>query len=119
MRLQQFTLDDVKQYWDMQEQLENLTAFSCDGLTYRKETRYNESYWYAYKKINRKVYKFYVGKRWDLRHDRMQQVKLDLIDKANGIVKPPPPPKPPINDIQEWFDKWANGTSFDHSVNTC
>ncbi len=51
-------------------------SFKCNsgGFVAQHETRRNRSYWYAYKRRDKKLYKAYLGKTEELTLARLQQV---------------------------------------------
>lgn len=110
-KITQFTIDQFIDPIDLSDLLDEIDSFHCDGVTYRKEARWHGRYWYGYKKIARKVYKVYTGTKWDLRIDRMNSVKQQLIDKSNGVTVEirPVVKQPTAYDI---FNAWVDGVGI-------
>jgi len=104
----QLALDQFIDPFYISTLLDDIDSFHCDGVTYRKEARYNQCYWYAYKKIARKLYKVYAGEKWQLKHDHMLFIKQQLIDRANGVKAEIVPVTKPIT-AYDIFDAWVMG----------
>lgn len=75
------TLEDFSDC-DIYDEMDNWSGFSCENVTFRREWRRNEAYWYAFKKINRKVVKVYCGWKFNFRPSFILYVKQQLLAKA-------------------------------------
>lgn len=66
--------------------LERHTTFyleSPDGsFTARQEARGSGSFWYAFRRVQRKLYKSYLGRSADLTHARLQHVARQLAERT-------------------------------------
>ena len=61
------------------------------SLTFRKENRRHQHYWYAYLKSDSKLHKAYVGRTSDLSTGRLNQVTQVLLDKLRHAQTKPAP----------------------------
>jgi hypothetical protein len=56
---------------------------SPDGMfTARREVRAKGSFWYAFRRVRRKLYKCYLGRSADLTRQRLQQVACQLDERV-------------------------------------
>jgi hypothetical protein len=66
--------------------LEGHTTFyleSPDGtFTARQETRSGGHFWYAFRRVQRTLYKCYLGRSADLTRERLQHVACQLAERA-------------------------------------
>jgi hypothetical protein len=68
--------------------LENHTTFyleSAEGtFTARREVRAGGSFWYAFRRVRRKLYKVYLGRSVDLTRERLQHIACRLAERTQG-----------------------------------
>ena len=62
------------------------------GFTARREERSGGLYWYAYKRVEGKLLKRYLGRSADLNQSRLQEVALAFVSPATEIVTRTEPP---------------------------
>ena len=68
--------------------LEEHTTFYLESpegtFTARREARADGSFWYAFRRVRRKLYKSYLGRSTDLTCERLRQVARRLAERAQG-----------------------------------
>ncbi len=68
--------------------LEGHTTFYLESpagtFTARREARVGGSFWYAFRRVQRKLYKVYLGRSADLTRERLQQVACRLAERTQG-----------------------------------
>ena len=101
------TESELIQWFDFAERLDDLNSFNFYGVTLRKEKRRHGYFWYAYKRINGRLFNLYCGDKWKLR-EILPHAKNELMKKSRGEVKPISP-STKIDDKIDWFEKWIMG----------
>ncbi|HEV8190154.1 MAG TPA: hypothetical protein VGP82_01515, partial [Ktedonobacterales bacterium] len=91
--------------------LEEISSFAfedknCQSYTVRKETvQRGTAYWYAYRRVQGKMVKRYVGRSADLTPARLQEVVATLITSTSPSDSPPPAPQASIDQQSSVLDQ--------------
>ncbi|MBA2681325.1 MAG: hypothetical protein H0U76_23355 [Ktedonobacteraceae bacterium] len=87
---------DSLEYWLTQVSTFHFCAASGDTLTLRRETKQRGGgYWYAYKRVNGKVQKKYIGDTYKVTLSVLEELAYRFTHPVAEEPPPPPPPSPP------------------------
>lgn len=104
------TQNELTEWFELCERLDNLASFRFEGVTLRKEQRRQTHYWYGYKRINGKLFNWYCGDKWKLR-EQLPNLADNLAKKSRGEHVPSVSSSKveAVSEVNEWFEAWSRG----------